>query len=1352
MNRSRMRRQLYSGGGITSVPRVGFGVGSSIKKRLRKLIPNEIADVAVKAAPFVAPFYPGAAALMRGIGRFDKRGSISDALKQGIGTYGLGRGIGYLGGAQSPDSFLGGQTYSMEGFREGPVGRLFSGGETQQERILSTPDYKVANVTGQDPSGLGYGEFLGTAPTSGDPYSLKGIWDKWTGLNPQLRTAIVGVGSGAIAGFAQWVENQIPQEPGETTKEYMARRSAVVGDLMLQYLDNTRAFDAEWTAKTLEQKKEEIANLNYNQGGRVGYQTGGISMGNTLAQNIAANQAQAARVNQMLQAARAKLPGAAASGLTSLTQSFQPQTRSQARAQLFGGPPSGGTTTTTSKPVLQTGTQTPGGPPPVATAPMQDPMLTKYGVKQTDYDQMTPDEQDRLWRKVDYADQYGGELGTTAKILEERGIDPSKYRTTSSYGYPEYDRLGIMEAKLRSDIDELYGDWQGHGKTITGQETFDELLGLEDYWKQFRYNQGGRVGYQTGGITMANTLAENIRRNVANQAAVSPQFQKARSRLPGYVAPQTGGAGIGGYTPPGFIDPNTGKLKELGYAQGPPQPYSPDLAPGTNLWEHFNEQNDKGLYTNIPGGDIFSGGMYTDQRKRMPGERERERSAAWNKKLGEISEWGGSSREDNPYSKYGITEGSTIGDVSSYNPAPLPGNNMFTPLGGTPLPDTGGTQPADVTNQIIQQAQAKLPGAAQAPAGINSLTQDGGISPGLDVLGSGQKNSILPRLGELGSGVSSAEQELQDLNQRLGSAQTTLGHSGNGPSMPGGPIKSLEDITPGIAPGLDSYTPPEGGTGGYTGLTPAPNRPGGEAGKLWDISHNPSLGATTNAPDWSTAHGGAFKGLDMTGFEPTVTPQQDVMNFSIGGNKVQGMNSAYAGSVRDFLNSTGQGDAFSASGFTPLGGTPLPEGGLGGLGGAMSQASFMDPNTGQEASLRPGQTSPGDPLPGTGGPGIAYKNKPEGWRQLQSAGGNDNDWFDPRFRKQQLQSAGGLGGLGGARRVLPASVTGGGVSSPVQRALGFAYGGRVGLYAGGNGTPEAGIKSLDAGAPDITYEGERPAKKQEMKMAGPDWYLKRIENLMYNFNMSYEEAGEIAYDSDKYFEVIGHDPYAKGPVLPSPEDPINPWTPKPQGPVLPNKMMAAQGGRIGYAGGKTARTEWETVKRDLNNIFQEAGGLEGNGMNAVGAYVRDNNLNYEWLLQGDEIKVKEKENMDEPVNILDNIDGSNIININGIKLLMPTKKAQGGRIGYRFGPGPVAQAGIPGIPRMAPDGMEYDMSENGGFQPLGAREGKDDVKANLAKNEFVFTADAVRGAGNGDIELGAQKMYDTMKKLERRVG
>ncbi len=53
--------------------------------------------------------------------------------------------------------------------------------------------------------------------------------------------------------------------------------------------------------------------------------------------------------------------------------------------------------------------------------------------------------------------------------------------------------------------------------------------------------------------------------------------------------------------------------------------------------------------------------------------------------------------------------------------------------------------------------------------------------------------------------------------------------------------------------------------------------------------------------------------------------------------------------------------------------------------------------------------------------------------------------------------------------------------------------------------------------------------------------------------------------------------------------------------------------------------------------------------------------------------------------------------------------------------------------------------------PVGIKEKADDVPAMLSKNEFVFTADAVRGAGNGSIEKGAQKMYDTMKKLEKRV-
>ena len=80
-------------------PREKFGLGSSLKKFVRKVIPNEVADVAVKAAPFVAPFNPLLAAGMAGIGGFDQTGSISKSLRSGALTYGLGNLARVVGGA-----------------------------------------------------------------------------------------------------------------------------------------------------------------------------------------------------------------------------------------------------------------------------------------------------------------------------------------------------------------------------------------------------------------------------------------------------------------------------------------------------------------------------------------------------------------------------------------------------------------------------------------------------------------------------------------------------------------------------------------------------------------------------------------------------------------------------------------------------------------------------------------------------------------------------------------------------------------------------------------------------------------------------------------------------------------------------------------------------------------------------------------------------------------------------------------------------------------------------------------------------------------------------------------------------
>ena len=84
-----------------------------------------------------------------------------------------------------------------------------------------------------------------------------------------------------------------------------------------------------------------------------------------------------------------------------------------------------------------------------------------------------------------------------------------------------------------------------------------------------------------------------------------------------------------------------------------------------------------------------------------------------------------------------------------------------------------------------------------------------------------------------------------------------------------------------------------------------------------------------------------------------------------------------------------------------------------------------------------------------------------------------------------------------------------------------------------------------------------------------------------------------------------------------------------------------------------------------------------------------------------------------------------------------------------------ADGGLADIPRegyaeggiMDLGGMEKDYRE-GGFVPIGKEERADDVPARLSKNEFVFTADAVRNAGGGDIDKGAEVMQNMMDNLE----
>lgn len=146
-------------------------------------------------------------------------------------------------------------------------------------------------------------------------------------------------------------------------------------------------------------------------------------------------------------------------------------------------------------------------------------------------------------------------------------------------------------------------------------------------------------------------------------------------------------------------------------------------------------------------------------------------------------------------------------------------------------------------------------------------------------------------------------------------------------------------------------------------------------------------------------------------------------------------------------------------------------------------------------------------------------------------------------------------------------------------------------------------------------------------------------------------------------------------------------------PKLEDTQLAAEGGRIGYAGGGS----FESYKDYLEQLPNNDKILELYAAGDMAAVIR-------------ELKRRGIDTDDQ--------------------------YAQGGRIGAEEG----------GLMNLG--GMEKDYRQEGGFVPIGGKEKADDVPARLSKNEFVFTADAVRAAGGGDIDQGAEVMENVMKNLE----
>ena len=410
-------------------------------------------------------------------------------------------------------------------------------------------------------------------------------------------------------------------------------------------------------------------------------------------------------------------------------------------------------------------------------------------------------------------------------------------------------------------------------------------------------------------------------------------------------------------------------------------------------------------------------------------------------------------------------------------------------------------------------------------------------------------------------------------------------------------------------------------------------------------------------------------------------------------------------------------------------------------------------------------------------------------------------------------------------------------------------------------------EELETNAPSIKYSGnEGPKSPQEMEqmiMASlEEEYLKYVDDMM--------EQGIEPMTLEQFLDqAMAEGQMSGGQPLPNdPTKPVNPFQPKPTGPALPDRQMAAYGGIMGLDGrkkygigswfqenimdpikgstlGKAATAAAATYLGNkylpekygggkLDDFFEVIGDTVSTGKEKItdilGTKVNKNDpesqtyggtilssigKNIVPIVGGIGAGLFTKNTESDTPGLPDDTTGINLADYKKAANLLNQKQglaagmnflptvasrkyspeemaityanaANGGRIGYQDA-GPVvdeqttqmildmnnrgmdvetistitqqntntvnailsaqnqkAEGGI-----MDLGGMEKDYRAEGGFVPIGKQEKADDVPARLSVNEFVFTADAVRNAGGGDIDQGAQVMENMMKHLEQ---
>jgi len=295
ISRGQMNRQLYGVGSL--VGREKFGIGSKLKRFVRKIIPNEVADVAVKAAPFVAPFNPALGGAMAGLGSFDQSGSISKGVKSGLLNYGLGQGARYLGGAELQGNPFEGKLFSTPiGTKRTGLGTFLDKGKDIGATVSDIPSNEIVKPTVRGEVSVGdMGGYLDPIAKTSAEATTSSAFKKSLGKITSGDFTEMGQGLKELGGQGLKAIYTTKAKDGSTQIDKLAIGATIAGGV--SYLDAKRLAEEaelvgdadEYTEEMYEADKARYSDyyadiitpaaFGLKEGGRVKYQSGSTPFG-----------------------------------------------------------------------------------------------------------------------------------------------------------------------------------------------------------------------------------------------------------------------------------------------------------------------------------------------------------------------------------------------------------------------------------------------------------------------------------------------------------------------------------------------------------------------------------------------------------------------------------------------------------------------------------------------------------------------------------------------------------------------------------------------------------------------------------------------------------------------------------------------------------------------------------------------------------------------------------------------------------------------------------------------------------------------------------------------------------------